>query len=360
MVEKKDIVLFVDDELPILNAIRRAIMDEPFTALFANSGKDALEMFIQHDISVIVTDMRMPGMDGLTLLKHVREISPKTTRVVLSGYTQLSQVLAAVNHGEIFQFISKPWEMEEDLLMVVRRAIERRNMEDERESLRNGLVRKNNAYMNILREMEQKLANEKKDIISIKNISLWLFAFWKRHFEETVACAVDKQAENIRDIELIEKIQMAFISALPSVFDSRPIAQVIEDLENSCAGQVEIKGDRSISALYWGYYGVLVMVFKILIYLHNSSPDQAVTAEFSVQETEEKEGLQLVFTSDPSPEAKTDRQRLQLGYALLNEIVKHYNMKILPKTIDSEVESVHIICQVSLNSSQQPGAIRKN
>ena len=86
----------------------------------------------QKSISVIVTDMRMPVMDGLVLLRIVREKFPRTIRMVLSGYTQLSQVLATVNQGEIFQFNSKPWQMEEELLSSVRQAIERYNIETEK------------------------------------------------------------------------------------------------------------------------------------------------------------------------------------------------------------------------------------
>lgn len=92
MAEKKNTVLFVDDEIHILSSIRRATMDESFEALFASSGQEALQIFEKKEISVIVTDMRMPGMDGLALLKIVKEKYPQTVRIVLSGYTQLSQV----------------------------------------------------------------------------------------------------------------------------------------------------------------------------------------------------------------------------------------------------------------------------
>lgn len=92
-------VLFVDDEANVLSAIRRAVQDEEYEALFAKSGKEALALLETENIAVLVTDMRMPEMDGLQLLKLAKEQFPATVRMVLSGYTQLSQVLATVNHA---------------------------------------------------------------------------------------------------------------------------------------------------------------------------------------------------------------------------------------------------------------------
>ena len=81
-------VLFVDDEVNILNAIKREMIDENFKMFFANSAKEALKIIDENQISVIVTDMRMPEMNGLELLKIVEEKSPMTVKMVLSGYTQ--------------------------------------------------------------------------------------------------------------------------------------------------------------------------------------------------------------------------------------------------------------------------------
>lgn len=75
---ERNSVLFVDDEMNILSAIRRAVVDEPFQAFFANSGKEALKIMEEREIAVLVTDMRMPEMDGLQLLKIVKEEYPAT------------------------------------------------------------------------------------------------------------------------------------------------------------------------------------------------------------------------------------------------------------------------------------------
>lgn len=131
----KNVILFVDDEDNILNAIRRAVISEQFVALFANSGAEALTLMEKNEVSVLVTDMMMPKMNGLSLLKETKSLYPMTMRIILSGHTQLSEMIAAINEGDIFRFIPKPWNMEIDLLPVIRQAIEYYNLRQDKETL---------------------------------------------------------------------------------------------------------------------------------------------------------------------------------------------------------------------------------
>jgi len=118
------IVLFVDDEEQILKSLKRGLVNEPYKTLFANSGKEALEILEKEEVHVLVTDMRMPGMTGLELLKIVREKYPGIIRMVLSGYTQVTTLLTAINQGEIFKYITKPWKLDEEFIPAVREAID--------------------------------------------------------------------------------------------------------------------------------------------------------------------------------------------------------------------------------------------
>lgn len=117
-------VLFVDDEEMILNSIRRITFRRPFLSRFARSGPEALRLLeAEPDIAVIVTDMRMPEMTGLELLRICKEKYPHTVRVVLSGYSHITTLLTAINQGEIFRYILKPWENEEELMKAVTDAL---------------------------------------------------------------------------------------------------------------------------------------------------------------------------------------------------------------------------------------------
>lgn len=121
---EKRTVLFVDDEEKILRSLKRGLMDEPYVSLFANSGQEALEILKQKEVHVLATDMRMPEMSGLDLLRIVKKEYPHIVRMVLSGYTKVSTLLTAINQGEIFKFITKPWQLEEEFKPAVREAVE--------------------------------------------------------------------------------------------------------------------------------------------------------------------------------------------------------------------------------------------
>ncbi len=121
---EKRTVLFVDDEEKLLNSLKRGFLDEPYNTLFATSGKETLEILEHNEVHVLVTDMRMPEMGGLELLKIVKEQYPHIVRMVLSGYTQVTTLLTAINQGEIFKYITKPWNLEEEFKPSIREAIE--------------------------------------------------------------------------------------------------------------------------------------------------------------------------------------------------------------------------------------------
>jgi DNA-binding NtrC family response regulator len=132
---KQTAVLFVDDEEEILRSLDMGLLDEPYQKLFARSGKEALEILQREEVNVIVTDMRMPDMNGLELLRTVKEEYPRIIRIVLSAYTQVTTFLTAINQGEIFRYITKPWELEEEFKPAIRQAIDYYDLQSERDNL---------------------------------------------------------------------------------------------------------------------------------------------------------------------------------------------------------------------------------
>lgn len=167
-------VLFVDDEINILNAINRSIMDEPIEVLLATSGEKALEFFKDNTIALIVSDMKMPNMSGLDLLRRVKEISPATVRIVLSGYNQLPQILATVNNVGVFRYITKPWNDEEDFLPAIREAIKYYNLASESIILHEKLEIKNKMYEKGLELNKNLVGQMSKSISNIKDVSKFM------------------------------------------------------------------------------------------------------------------------------------------------------------------------------------------
>jgi len=103
-------VLLVDDEAGIIQAIRRMLRAEPFHIHEASSGDEALAILQRYDIELLITDYKMPGMDGLTLCRKAREISPATYRLLLSGQVDYSALRSAWQQGDVHRFVAKPWD----------------------------------------------------------------------------------------------------------------------------------------------------------------------------------------------------------------------------------------------------------
>ena len=115
-------ILIVDDEEAILESLEMTLAPEyhVFTAL---SGEEGLEILEREDIALIIVDQVMPGMTGVDILEHVSERSPRTIRMLLTGYADMNSLVRAINDGRIYRYLPKPWEPDE-LRMNVKRALE--------------------------------------------------------------------------------------------------------------------------------------------------------------------------------------------------------------------------------------------
>lgn len=102
-------VLFVDDEANVLNALRRALRKEDYQLYLAQGPEEALEVLKENEVDIIVSDHLMPAMDGLTFLKMVKGLYPGIIRIVLTGHADLQMAIEAINEGEVFRFLTKPW-----------------------------------------------------------------------------------------------------------------------------------------------------------------------------------------------------------------------------------------------------------
>ena len=122
-------LLLVDDEENILAALRRVLRAEGWKVLSASSAEQALHLMARHEVDVMLSDQRMPGMTGVELLRRAKELYPETIRLVLSGYTDLQTVTDAINEGAIYKFLAKPWD-DEQLRAQLREAFASKEMAD--------------------------------------------------------------------------------------------------------------------------------------------------------------------------------------------------------------------------------------
>jgi putative nucleotidyltransferase with HDIG domain len=119
-----DAVLLVDDEANILNALSRLFLDRDVRVLRAGNGEEALGIVRREPVAVVVSDNLMPGMRGVELLSQVRNLSPDTVRVLLTGYADLPTAIEAINRGEVFRFHVKPW-VDEEIVLTVEEGVRR-------------------------------------------------------------------------------------------------------------------------------------------------------------------------------------------------------------------------------------------
>lgn len=106
-------LLIVDDEINILKSLKRILNEYKLDVFLTVDTQEALEIVNKHSIDLILSDQRMPTMSGLDLLEKVKEISPNTVRLLMSGYSDIEVVIKALNNGNIYQYITKPWSNDE-------------------------------------------------------------------------------------------------------------------------------------------------------------------------------------------------------------------------------------------------------
>jgi len=143
-------LLFVDDERNILSSLKRLFRPRGYRIITALSGKEGLAVMEKESVDLVISDMRMPEMDGAAFLEQAANRWPDTVRILLTGYSDLTSTIAAVNKGQIYRYISKPWE-DNDLLLTAKRALERQRLE--------ALTRRQNAQLKELNAtLEDKVA----------------------------------------------------------------------------------------------------------------------------------------------------------------------------------------------------------
>jgi response regulator RpfG family c-di-GMP phosphodiesterase len=156
-------VLLVDDEESILNSLRRLLRSQPYDMLLASSGAQALEIMAQQPVDLVMSDARMPNMDGATLLAHIHRLYPATTRILLTGYADLPTIVKAINEGQIHRYISKPWN-DEELLLTLRQALDHQHSERERRRLVQLTRQQNDQLKNLNATLEKRVLSRTAEL----------------------------------------------------------------------------------------------------------------------------------------------------------------------------------------------------
>ncbi|SFF83289.1 Response regulator c-di-GMP phosphodiesterase, RpfG family, contains REC and HD-GYP domains [Duganella sp. CF458] len=156
-------ILCVDDEPNILSSLRRLFRGKGYEVLTAISGAQGLDLLEQQPVDLVISDMRMPEMDGARFLAQVRERWPNTVRLLLTGYSDVQSIQDAINCGEIYRYITKPWD-DNDILLIVRHALERHQLELEKQRLEALTLQQNEELKSLNTGLEQKVEERTRQL----------------------------------------------------------------------------------------------------------------------------------------------------------------------------------------------------
>ena len=164
-------ILCVDDETNVLRSLERIFIDDDFEIYTASSGDEGLKLLAEGPtVQVIISDYRMPGMNGVDFLKKVCGQWPDTVRIVLSGYADTAAVVAAINEGQIYKFIPKPWN-DDELRMNIVKAVETYFLNKKNLLLSEELSHKNQELKQMNENLE-KLVGERTSALILQNRAL--------------------------------------------------------------------------------------------------------------------------------------------------------------------------------------------
>ena len=161
-------LLLVDDEENILASLKRLLRRCEFRIVTATSAAQGLQRLAEADVDVIVSDQRMPGMTGVEFLRRAKDLYPDTVRIVLSGYTELQSITAAINEGAIYKFLTKPWE--DDLLRAnIEEAFRHKELADENRRLDQEVRSANGELAEVNQRLQAALARQHEELSVVED-----------------------------------------------------------------------------------------------------------------------------------------------------------------------------------------------
>ncbi|RJQ52586.1 MAG: response regulator [Nitrospiraceae bacterium] len=158
-------ILCVDDEENVLRSLKRIFLDSDYEILTAGSGDEGLKILGNTEpVQIVISDYRMPGMNGVDFLREVYKLCPETVRIVLSGYADTAAIVEAVNVGHIYKFIPKPWN-DDELKVAISNALDRYFIRQKNIQLTQELEAKNRELQEINSNLEKLVAERTADLM---------------------------------------------------------------------------------------------------------------------------------------------------------------------------------------------------
>jgi PAS domain S-box-containing protein len=191
-------LLFVDDEEKVQLALKRMFFSDNYEIYTASSGQEALKIIKEVPVDLIISDQRMPEMTGVDLLTESMKIVPDAIRIILTGYADMDAAIGAINKGNVYKFIMKPWE-NDDLKLSVEKALEHYDLIKENKRLNEELKIWNKTLEQKVIERTEELQEEKNKLLTFINTMREGFVFCD---EEGVVVHINHAAEKYFNVKL--------------------------------------------------------------------------------------------------------------------------------------------------------------
>jgi response regulator RpfG family c-di-GMP phosphodiesterase len=156
-------ILMVDDEPSVLKAFQRALRKEPYTLFTAESGADALNILEAREVSLIISDYNMPGMNGLEFLKAVKADHPHILGIMLTGQAKVEIVMEAINEGHLYKFFLKPWN-DQNLKLEIRQAMEQYDLVQDNKRLHDQVLQQNQELKRVNENLENIILERTRNL----------------------------------------------------------------------------------------------------------------------------------------------------------------------------------------------------
>jgi signal transduction histidine kinase len=164
-------VLCIDDEREILSALQRSLRNVAGQVVTATNGEEGIALLEEHAPAVIISDMRMPGMNGAEFLQRVLEFAPHTFRILLTGHADIEAAISAINKGEIHRYMHKPWDSDE-LNQAIKQGFERHDLIQANLALTDSLGEKNRELQQLNGTLEEKVVERTQQLLHSERLSV--------------------------------------------------------------------------------------------------------------------------------------------------------------------------------------------
>jgi two-component system, sensor histidine kinase and response regulator len=382
MKEKEIMVLFLDDEQNVLNSIKRVFMDEPYGIALASTADEAMAIIKQEHIKVVLSDQRLPGLSGVQFLHRVKAQFPEVVRILFTAYADLTSAEQAINIGEVYRFINKPWNPNElktavvaamyhyDLVMENRQLLEVMKVKNQQLQLANCRLK---VLYDVQKEFSSTLSHElRTPLASIKAAIDIVISGTAGESTAPQKNILGKAKDNVDRLNRLinDILDLAHMESGKADLDFQP-GKINDVLSSVCMMQEAVAGSKGLYLKTCLDPNVPVLVFdsdKIIQVLNNLIANAIKFTEtggitvstcyrpggnhvqISVQDTgigiKEENMVKLFEKFQQLGEAQQRHAGTGLGLAICKEIIRQHGGKIEVESTEGQGSCFHFIIPV--------------